>query len=80
MTINDLKYLNINSVNPLYPIFIKVNRYFKVINKRTYLKLVSTNESKEKVKNAKNCGVKSEISLDKKLKTQMLMIKSIYEN
>ena len=46
MTIKDLKYLKINSVNPLYLIINKVNRYFEEINKSNFLTLVPTNESK----------------------------------
>ena len=42
------KDLKIYSVNPLYLIFGKVNRYFEEINENKYLALVSTNESKEK--------------------------------
>ena len=59
MTIKDLKYLEINSVNHLYLIFSKVNRYFKVSN----LILVPANESYEKIKNMKNCEFMSEIEL-----------------
>ena len=33
VTIKDLKYLKINSLNPLYLIFSNVNRYFQEINK-----------------------------------------------
>ena len=47
VTIKDSKYLKIDSVNPLYPIFNKVNGYFEEINKNKYLMLVPTNESKE---------------------------------
>ena len=54
MTIKDLRYIKINSVNPLYLIFNEVNG-----NK--YLPLVPTNKSKEKLKNMKNCEVKTEI-------------------
>ena len=61
MTIKDSKYVKVNSVNLLYIIINKVNEYFEEINKIKYLKLVPTNESKEKLKNMKNCGVKSEI-------------------
>ena len=46
MTIKDLKYVKINSVNPLYLIFSKVNEYFEEINKTKYLMQVPTNESK----------------------------------
>ena len=49
VTIKDLNYVKINSVNPLCLIINKVNGYFEEINKN--LTLVPTNESKEKVKN-----------------------------
>ena len=49
-TIKDYKYLKINSVNPLYLFFSKVNEYFQEINKNKYLMLLSANESKEKIK------------------------------
>ena len=48
VTIKDLEYVKINSVNTLYLIFSKVNGYFEEINKSKYLTLFSTNESKEK--------------------------------
>ena len=50
VTNKDLKYVKINSVNPLYPICSKVNGYFEEINKNKYLTLVPTNESKEIIK------------------------------
>ena len=50
VTIKDHKYLKINSVNPLYLFFSKVNGYFQEINKNKYLMLLSANESKEKIK------------------------------
>ena len=50
VTIKDLKYVKINSVNPLYLIFSKVNRFFEEINKNKYFTLVPTNENKEKIK------------------------------
>ena len=46
----DLKHKKINSVNTLYLIFSKVNRYFKETNKNKYLTPVPTNESNEKIK------------------------------
>ena len=55
--------LKIYSVNPLYLIFREVNGYFEEINGNKYLKLVSTNESKEKEKGMKSCGLKSETQL-----------------
>ena len=53
MTIKDLKYVKINSVNPLDLIFSKVNGYFEEINKNKYLTRVPTNESKEIIKKYK---------------------------
>ena len=50
VTIKDSKYVKINSVNPLYLIINKVNGYFEEINKSSYLMLLPTNESKEKIK------------------------------
>ena len=50
MTIKDSKYVKINSVNPLYLIFNKMNGYFEEINGSKYLKLVPSNESKEIIK------------------------------
>ena len=50
MTIKDSKYVKINSVNPLYLMLNKMNGYFEEINVNKYLTLVSTNESKEKIK------------------------------
>ena len=38
-----------------------MNGYFEEINRNKYLMLVPTNESKEKKKDMKNWGVKSEI-------------------
>ena len=47
--IKDSKYVKINSVNPLY-LINKVNGYFEQINGNKNLMLVSTNESREKIK------------------------------
>ena len=44
--IKNLKYVKIDSVNPLYLIISKVNGYFEEINKCKYLTLVPTNKSK----------------------------------
>ena len=38
-----------------------MNGYFEEINGNKYLTLAPTNETKEKIKNMKNYGVKSEI-------------------
>ena len=61
VTIKNSKYVKIYSVNSLYLLFNKANEYFEENNGNKYLKLVPTNESKEKIKNMKNFGVKSEI-------------------
>ena len=62
MTIKNSKYGKINSVNLLYIIFNKVNRYFEEFNGNEYLTLVLTNESKEKIKKEiENFGIKSKI-------------------
>ena len=48
--IKESKYVKINSVNPLYLIFNKVNEYFEEINENKYLTLVPTDESKKNKK------------------------------
>ena len=53
-----LKCIKINSVNPLYLIFGKVNGYFEEINRNKYLTLVPTNESKENIKKYEEMGSK----------------------
>ena len=58
VTIKDSKYVKINSVNPLYLIFSKVNGYFGEINGNKYLTLVPTNESKEKLKEYEELWIK----------------------
>ena len=50
VTIKDLKYVKIYSVNHLYLTFSKVNGCFEEINGNKYLTLVPNNESKEKIK------------------------------
>ena len=61
VTIKYSKYVKIDSVNSLYLIINKVDGCFEDIKNSKYLTLVPSNESKEKIKNIKNCGVKSEI-------------------
>ena len=46
MTIKE--YIKLYSVNPLYLISRYMNEYFEEINGNRYLKLVPTNESKDK--------------------------------
>ena len=47
ITVKDSKYVNINSVNPLYLVINEVNGYFEEINGNKYLTLVSTDKNKE---------------------------------
>ena len=47
VTMNNLKYVKINSLNPLYFFSRKLNGYFEEINGNKYLTLVPTKESKE---------------------------------
>ena len=61
MTLKDSKYVKISILDLLYLIFGKVNGYFEEINRNKYLTLVPTNESKEMIKNRKNCRIKSKI-------------------
>ena len=49
VTIKDSKYVKINRVNPLYLIINKVDEYFEEIKGNKYLKVLPTNESKEKM-------------------------------
>ena len=51
-----MKYVKINSVNPLDLIFSKLNGYFEEINKNKYLTRVPTNESIEIIKKYKELG------------------------
>ena len=46
VTMQNSKYVKINSVNLLYLIFIKMNAYFIEINGNKYLTLVPINESR----------------------------------
>ena len=61
VTIKDSKYVKTNSVNPLDLTFNRLNGYFQEINGNKYLTVVSNNESKEKIKDMENCGLKSKI-------------------
>ena len=46
LTIGDLSFAKINSVNPLYLIMDKVNSYFEESNGNKYLTLITTGEIK----------------------------------
>ena len=55
VTMKDSTYVTINSVNPFHLLFNKVNGYFEEINGSKCLTLLPANESKEIIKNMKNC-------------------------
>ena len=61
MTIEDSKYVKMNSGNPLYLIFNKVNEYFEEINGNKYLMSVPSNESQEKIKKYEELKIKIRI-------------------
>ena len=52
------KDLKIYSAKTLYLIFGEMNGYFEVINENRYLRLVPTNESKEKIKKYEEIWIK----------------------
>ena len=58
MTIKDLKYVKISSVNPLYLMFNKMNGYFEEINGNNYLTLFATNDSKDGIKKYEELWIK----------------------
>ena len=59
VTVKDLKYLIMNSVNLLYLTFNKVNSYFKENNGNKHLMLVPATGNKEKIKNYKELWIKT---------------------
>ena len=60
MTVKNLRYIKINTINPLYLHIDKTNGYIEESNGNENLMLVPTDERKEIMKKYKNCGVKSE--------------------
>ena len=48
--IEDVSCVKINNVNPLWVFINKINKYIEESNKNIYLMLVSTDESKEMLK------------------------------
>ena len=52
------EYVKSYSVNTLYLIFGNVNGYFEEVDKSRYLTLVSTTESKEKIKKYQELSIK----------------------
>ena len=61
VTVKDLRYVKINSVNPLYLIINIINGYIDEGNGNEYLTLVPSDESKDTLKSMKNYRPKSEI-------------------
>ena len=58
VTIKDLKYVKINSVNPFYIIINKMKGCIEESNKSKYLMLVPTNKSEEKIKKYEELWIK----------------------
>ena len=56
-----IKILKTNSVNPLYFMLNEMNGYCEEINGNKYLTLVSTNESKNRIKKYNELWLKLEI-------------------
>ena len=77
VTIKNSKYVKINSVNPLYLMFNKMNEYFEEINEDKYLILVPTNESKEKIKKYDELWIKVRDLISSVTKNQVIMMKNI---
>ena len=50
MTVRNLSYIKISSVNSLFLITIKINGYIEESTENKYLKLVLTNENKDNLK------------------------------
>ena len=80
MTIKGAKDVKVNSVNPLYLIFNKVNGYFEEINERKYFTLVLTNESKDKIKRYEELWSKMKDLIRLVIKNSDGYHKKIYEN
>ena len=57
----DFDYLRISSINPLYLIIDKVDRFIEENNGNKYLTLVSIDKNKEVFKNTQNLGIKLKI-------------------
>ena len=58
VTVKGSIYVKINSINPLYIMFNRINGYFEEIKENKYLTLVSTNENKEKIKKYEELWIK----------------------
>ena len=81
VTIKDSKYLKINSVNPLYLMlmFNRKNGYFEEIDGNKHLTLVSTNESREKIKKYEELWIRIRNSIRSVTKKSEIMMKNIWK-
>ena len=81
VTIKDSKYLKINSVNPLYLMlmFNRKNGYFEEIDGNKHLTLVSTNESREKIKKYEELWIRIRNSIRSVTKNSEIMMKNIWK-
>ena len=62
ITMSDLDYVNIRSVNPLYFIIDETDGYIEKSNGNKYLTLVSNDKNKNILKSMQNYGVKLKIN------------------
>ena len=58
VTVKNLKYIKINSANPLYFVINKLNRYIEENNGNQYLTLISIDESEDTLKSMKSYAPK----------------------
>ena len=77
VTVKDLSYVTINSVNTLYLINNKMKGYIKESIGNKYLMQVSTDESKGTLKSVKDYGAKLHILLDQQLITEIIMARNL---
>ena len=74
LTIEELSYRTISSINPLYLIINKTNGYIEESNANRYLTLVPTDEIKDTLERYEKT---SEIFLDQYLVTKTIMMRYI---
>ena len=67
-------------LKPLHLITNKLNGYFKENNGNKYLTPDTAGESKDTLKKYEELGTKSEVLLDQRARTQMIMIKNMLKS
>ena len=77
VTVKDLSYVTINSVNTLYLINNKMKGYIKESIGNKYLMKVSTDKSKDTLKIVKDYGAKLQILLDQQLITEIILTRNL---